>query len=50
VALPMNRPTPARVADNAAFFARTLPGRDAALGSPGGADADTPLVAGWGTS
>ncbi|BBZ00403.1 ferredoxin [Mycolicibacterium fallax] len=38
--------------DNAAFFAETLPGRDAPLGSPGGAaklgavDADGPLVAG----
>ncbi|OMB95005.1 ferredoxin [Mycobacterium sp. NS-7484] len=37
--------------DNAAFFAETLPGRDAPLGSPGGAaklgpvDADAPLVA-----
>jgi NAD-dependent dihydropyrimidine dehydrogenase PreA subunit len=41
------------VADNAAFFAEALPGRDAALGSPGGAEsagpagADTPLVTGW---
>jgi NAD-dependent dihydropyrimidine dehydrogenase PreA subunit len=39
--------------DNKAFFALPLPGRDQALGSPGGAmgvglvDADTPLVAGW---
>ncbi|PZG40951.1 ferredoxin [Spongiactinospora gelatinilytica] len=38
--------------DNAAFFALTLPGRDAPLGSPGGAgklgpvEVDTPLVAG----
>lgn len=38
------------LADNAAFFAEPLPGRDAALGSPGGAakfgalGADTPLV------
>jgi NAD-dependent dihydropyrimidine dehydrogenase PreA subunit len=37
--------------DNAAFFAETLPGRDAPLGSPGGATdlgrvgVDTPLVA-----
>lgn len=37
--------------DNAAFFAKTLPGRDAPLGSPGGAEAlgpvgvDTPYVA-----
>ncbi len=37
--------------DNAAFFSRTLPGRDAPLGSPGGAGklgalgVDTPLVA-----
>jgi NAD-dependent dihydropyrimidine dehydrogenase PreA subunit len=40
------------LADNAAFFAETLPGRDAPLGSPGGAaklgplGVDTPLVAG----
>jgi len=38
-------------ADNAAFFSETLPGRDAPLGSPGGAEklgrvgVDTPLVA-----
>jgi NAD-dependent dihydropyrimidine dehydrogenase PreA subunit len=38
--------------DNAAFFADVLPGREDALGSPGGAaklgalDVDTPLVAG----
>jgi NAD-dependent dihydropyrimidine dehydrogenase PreA subunit len=38
--------------DNAAFFATVLPGRDAALGSPGGAAAlgrigvDTPLASG----
>jgi hypothetical protein len=38
-------------ADNAAFFSHTLPGRDAPLGTPGGADTvgrigvDTPLVA-----
>jgi NAD-dependent dihydropyrimidine dehydrogenase PreA subunit len=38
--------------DNARFFAETLPGRDDALGSPGGAaglgdlGVDTPLVAG----
>ncbi|KEI45582.1 ferredoxin [Saccharopolyspora rectivirgula] len=37
--------------DNEAFFTRTLPGRDAPLGSPGGASklgrigVDTPLVA-----
>ena len=37
--------------DNAAFFTEVLPGRDAPLGSPGGADTfgpvgvDTPLVA-----
>ncbi|MCU1690928.1 MAG: ferredoxin [Frankiales bacterium] len=42
----------ADVADNRAFFASVLPGRDAPLGSPGGAahvgevDADTPRVAG----
>lgn len=41
----------AHVADNAAFFYDVLPGRDAALGDPGGAAAlgpvaaDTPLVA-----
>ena len=40
------------IADNARFFAEPLPGRDTALGSPGGAGkvgvvgADTPLVAG----
>jgi NAD-dependent dihydropyrimidine dehydrogenase PreA subunit len=40
------------LADNAAFFSQTLPGRDAPLGSPGGAagvgriGVDTPLVAG----
>ncbi len=40
-------------ADNAAFFTEQLPGQDAPLGDPGGAeplgsvDADTPLVAGW---
>lgn len=40
------------LADNAAFFALPLPGRDGELGSPGGAvklgplGADTPLVAG----
>lgn len=39
------------LADNAAFFSQTLPGRDGPLGSPGGAEAlgavgaDTPLVA-----
>jgi NAD-dependent dihydropyrimidine dehydrogenase PreA subunit len=39
------------LADNAAFFRETLPGRDAPLGSPGGASdlgpvgVDTPLVA-----
>jgi NAD-dependent dihydropyrimidine dehydrogenase PreA subunit len=39
------------LADNAAFFGETLPGRDGPLGSPGGAAAlgpvgvDTPLVA-----
>lgn len=39
------------LADNAAFFTEILPGRDAPLGSPGGAEAlgpigvDTPLVA-----
>jgi NAD-dependent dihydropyrimidine dehydrogenase PreA subunit len=39
--------------DNAAFFTEALPGRDAPLGSPGGAaqtgrvGADTPLVGSW---
>lgn len=39
------------LADNAAFFSETLPGRDGPLGSPGGAagvgplGVDTPLVA-----
>lgn len=39
------------LADNAAFFSATLPGRDRPLGTPGGASAlgpvgvDTPLVA-----
>ena len=39
------------LADNAAFFQIVLPGRDAPLGSPGGAEGvgrigvDTPLVA-----
>jgi hypothetical protein len=38
------------LADNAAFFSETLPGRDGPLGSPGGAanlgplGVDTPLV------
>ncbi|MCV7282605.1 ferredoxin family protein [Mycolicibacterium flavescens] len=42
-----------RLADNAAFFADVLPGRDAPLGAPGGAaklgpvGVDTPLVAGF---
>jgi len=42
----------AHTADNASFFADVLPGRDAPLGSPGGAgrlgpvSVDTPLVAG----
>ncbi len=40
-------------ADNRAFFVELLPGRDAPLGTPGGArkvgvvGSDTPLVAGW---
>jgi NAD-dependent dihydropyrimidine dehydrogenase PreA subunit len=40
------------LADNAAFFAEVLPGRDAPLGMPGGASdlgpvgVDTPMVAG----
>ena len=50
---PDESPDPVWAADNAAFFAQPLPGRDAALGSPGGAGpagpagTDTPLVAGW---
>lgn len=42
----------AHLADNAAFFRETLPGREAPLGSPGGAailgriGVDTPLIAG----
>ncbi|MEU8798568.1 ferredoxin family protein [Spirillospora sp. NPDC048819] len=46
-------PDPVWVADNAAFFTTALPGRDAPLGSPGGAygtgtiGVDTPLVASW---
>ena len=42
------------VADNRAFFVEPLPGRDAALGAPGGArkvgviGVDTPLVSAWG--
>lgn len=44
-------PWSAFIADNARFFAAPLPGRDTALGSPGGAaklgllGVDTPLVA-----
>ena len=44
-------PERAYLEDNAAFFTQTLPGRQAPLGSPGGAgklgplDVDTPLVA-----
>ena len=53
---PDESPNPVWVADNAAFFTETLPGRDAPLDSPGGAEpagaagADTPLVAGWAKS
>ncbi len=42
------------IADNRRFFTEVLDGRDAAVGSPGGAGqiggigADTPLVAAWG--
>ena len=56
IVAPDESPDPVWVADNTAFFAETLPGRDAALGSPGGAyptgpiEADTPLVAGWATA
>ena len=51
---PNEAPDPAWEADNAAFFTQVLPGRDAPLGSPGGAEAtgpagaDTPLAASWG--
>lgn len=51
---PDDSPDPAWAADNAAFFTETLPGRQAPLGSPGGAEStgatgtDTPLVTGWG--
>jgi NAD-dependent dihydropyrimidine dehydrogenase PreA subunit len=51
---PDESPDPVWLADNAAFFTEPLPGRDAVLGSPGGAAAagpagtDTPLVATWG--
>jgi hypothetical protein len=50
---PDESPDPVWAADNAAFFTETLPGRNSALGSPGGAypigpaGADTPLVTGW---
>jgi NAD-dependent dihydropyrimidine dehydrogenase PreA subunit len=50
---PGDSPDPAWAADNAAFFSEILPGRDAPLGEPGGAEflgtvgADTPLVTGW---
>jgi NAD-dependent dihydropyrimidine dehydrogenase PreA subunit len=53
IAGPDDSPDPVWEADNAAFFTETLPGRDGALGSPGGADsigpigADTPRVTGW---
>ena len=56
IVAPDESPDPVWVADNTAFFAETLPGRVAALGSPGGAyptgpiGADTPLVAGWATA
>jgi len=50
---PDDSPDPVWVLDNAAFFVVALPGRDAPLGSPGGAEpagqigTDTPLVADW---
>jgi len=53
IAGPDDSPDPVWEADNAAFFTETLPGRDGALGSPGGAypigpiGADTPRVTGW---
>src|SRR5262249_7336493 len=53
---PDESPDPAWVADNAAFFTETLPGRDGPPDSPGGAaraggaGADTSLVTGWAKS
>jgi NAD-dependent dihydropyrimidine dehydrogenase PreA subunit len=50
---PEDAPDPVWVADNSAFFTEKLAGRDAPLGSPGGAGpagqvgTDTPLVEGW---
>ena len=52
ISAPGDDPDAVWVEDNANFFALTLPGRDAPLGDPGGADTvgsigvDTPLVAG----
>jgi len=53
---PDEQPDPVWAADNAAFFTEKLPGRDTALGAPGGAypagpvGTDTPLVTGWTSS
>ncbi|POM23171.1 Ferredoxin [Actinomadura rubteroloni] len=50
IVAPTEGPDPIWIDDNAAFFAVPLPGRDAPLGSPGGAygtggiGVDTPLV------
>jgi NAD-dependent dihydropyrimidine dehydrogenase PreA subunit len=50
---PDDPPDPVWAADNIAFFTEVLPGRDAPLGSPGGAyplgpiGADTPLATSW---
>lgn len=50
---PADGPDPVWKRDNAEFFSSVLPGRDAALGDPGGASGlgrvgtDTPLVTGW---
>ncbi|MFF7251348.1 indolepyruvate ferredoxin oxidoreductase subunit alpha [Embleya sp. NPDC008237] len=53
IVAPAGGPDPAWVADNAAFFALPLPGRNTPLENPGGAygtgaiGVDTPLVTGW---
>jgi NAD-dependent dihydropyrimidine dehydrogenase PreA subunit len=50
---PDDPPDPVWAADNIAFFTEVLPGREAPLGSPGGAypvgpiGADTPLATAW---
>ncbi|WP_413810778.1 indolepyruvate ferredoxin oxidoreductase subunit alpha [Streptomyces sp. OE57] len=53
IAAPGPKADPAWAADNVAFFATVLPGKDAPLESPGGAygtgpiGVDTPFVAEW---